>query len=228
MGLAGLTLGGGLGWLLRQHGMTIDNLLSADVVTADGRLLTASADEHPDLFWALRGGGGNFGVVTSFEYRLHPLTQVLGGLLIHPRERAREALRFYRDFVPTMPEDLGVRAVLLTTPRASPPSPSPSATAARPRRAEAAVGPLRAFGPPVADLVRPLPYPALQGLFDAAAPPGLHHYWRSGMFETLGDEVIDLIVAQADRAPSPQSSVQLDYYGGAAGGWGRGDRLPPP
>jgi FAD/FMN-containing dehydrogenase len=120
VGLAGLTLGGGLGWLLRKHGMTIDNLLSADVVTADGRLLTASVEEHPDLFWALRGGGGNFGVVTAFAYRLHPLTQVLGGVLVHPRGRAREALRYYRDFVPTMSEDLGVRAVLLTTPEGRP------------------------------------------------------------------------------------------------------------
>jgi FAD/FMN-containing dehydrogenase len=227
VGLAGLTLGGGLGWLLRKHGMTIDNLLAADVVTADGQLLTASAEEHPDLFWALRGGGGNFGVVNSFEYRLHPLTQVLGGLLVHPREQAREALRFFRDLVPTVSEDLGVRAALLTTPEGQPAFAFALCYSGPPEGAAAAVGPLRAFGPPAADLVRALPYPELQRLLDAAAPPGLRHYWRSGLFEELTDDVIDLIVGHAGGAPSPRSSLLLDYYGGAASRVGAGDTAYP-
>jgi FAD/FMN-containing dehydrogenase len=226
-GIAGLTLGGGLGWLLRKHGMVIDNLLSADVVTADGLLLTASADEHPDLFWALRGGGGNFGVVTSFEYRLHPLTQVVGGLLIHPRERARDALRFFRDFAPTMPDDLAVYCAMLTTPDGLPVFAFVVCYSGPAEASDAAVGPLRAFGPPVADLVQPMPYPAMQSLIDAGVPPGLHYYWKSGQFEELSDAAIDLLVDHTDRAPSPLAAVLLEYYGGAASRVGARDTAYP-
>lgn len=227
VGIAGLTLGGGLGWLLRKHGMPIDNLLSAVVVTADGQLVTASADDHPDLFWAIRGGGGNFGVVTEFEYQVHPLTNVLGGLLVHPRERTRDALRFYRDFVRTMPEDLGVRAALLTTPEGKLAFAFLFCYSGPAESADDAVAPLRAFGPPAADLAKPMPYPEMQRLLDAAAPSGLHVYWRSAMFEELSDDVIDLIVEHANKAPSPQSSVQLDYYGGAAARVGPQDTAYP-
>ena len=226
-GIAGLTLGGGIGWLLRKHGMVIDNLLGADVVTADGRLLTASAEAHPDLFWALRGGGGNFGVVTSFEYRLHPLTQVLGGLLIHPRERARDGLRFIRDFVPTMPDELAVYSILLTTPDGQPAFAFALCYSGPPERADAAVGPLRAFGPPMADLVQPLPYPAMQSLIDASAPPGLHYYWKYGQFAALSDAAIDTIVAHAAQTPSPLAGVLLEYYGGAASRVGERDTAYP-
>lgn len=216
VGIAGLTLGGGLGWLLRKHGMVIDNLLSADVVTADGQLVTASADSHPDLFWALRGGGGNFGVVTSFQYRLHPLTHVIGGLLIHSRERARDGLRFFRDFVRAMPDDIGLRAVLLTTPEGQPAFGFALSHSGPIEAAHPSLAALRGWGPPEADLVRTRPYPELQNMLDAAAPRGLHNYWRSGMFAHLTDDLIDLIVEHANRAPSVRSSVQLDYYGGAA------------
>jgi FAD/FMN-containing dehydrogenase len=226
-GIAGLTLGGGLGWLLRKHGMVIDNLISADVVTADGRLLTASAEEHPDLFWALRGGGGNFGVVTSFEYRLHPLTQVLGGLLIHPRERARDGLRFIRDFAPTMPEDLAVYSFLLTTPDGVPAFAYAVCYSGPPERADATVGPLRAFGPPMADLVQPMPYPAMQSLIDAAVPPGLHYYWKAALFKEVSDAAIDTLVEHAAQAPSPLTSVLLEYYGGAASRVGERDTAYP-
>jgi FAD/FMN-containing dehydrogenase len=227
VGIAGLTLGGGLGWLLRKHGMTIDNLLSAEVVTADGQLITASPDHNPDLFWALRGGGGNFGVVTSFEYQLHPVTQVLGGLLIHPREQARDALRFYRDFVPTMPEELGLRTALLTTPDGQPAFAFAFAYSGPIEAADAAVGRLRAFGPPAADLAQAMPYPEMQRIVDAATPRGLSYYWRSGLFEELSDDMIDLIVEHANAAPSPRSSVQMDYYGGAASRVGPTDTAYP-
>jgi FAD/FMN-containing dehydrogenase len=215
-GIAGLTLGGGIGWLLRKHGMVVDNLLSADVVTADGRLLTASADEHADLFWAIRGGGGNFGVVTSFEYRLHPLTTVVGGMLIHPRERAGDMLRFYRDFVPTMPDELALYAGVLTAPDGTPVSALVPCYSGPAEGAEAALRPLRAFGPPVADLVQPMPYPAMQSLLDAAVPAGLHYYWKSSYLTELTDPAIEILVEHSNRAASPQSFVLLEYYGGAA------------
>lgn len=226
-GIAGLTLGGGLGWLLRSRGMVIDNLLSADLVTADGQLVTTSAEEHPDLFWAIRGGGGNFGVVTSFEYRLHPLTHVLGGLLIYPRERARDVLRFFRDFVPAMPEELAIYCFLLTTPDGMPAIALAVCYSGPLEAGEAVVQPVRTFGSPLADLVQPLPYPAMQSLIDAAVPPGLHYYWKSGFFTELDDAAIDIIVEHANEAPCPLSGVILEYYGGVASRVGERDTAYP-
>src|SRR6187399_561562 len=152
-GIAGLTLGGGLGWLMGKHGLTIDNLISADVVTADGTVRQASATENPDLFWALRGGGGNFGVVTSFEYRLHPVTQVLGGLVIYPLDQAREALRFYRDFCPGLPDEAEAYCGLLTSPEGMPVFALILGHNGPVEEGEKVLAPARRFGRPVADLV---------------------------------------------------------------------------
>src|SRR5215470_5573531 len=165
-GIAGLTLGGGLGWLMGKHGLTVDNLISADVVTADGQLRKASATDNPDLFWALRGGGGNFGVVTSFEYRLHPVTQVLGGLVLYPLDQAREVLRFYRDFSQTLPDEAEAYAGLVTSPDGMPVAALILGHNGAVADGEKVLAPARRFGQPLADLVGPMRYGERQRLLD--------------------------------------------------------------
>ena len=214
-GIAGLTLGGGFGWLSRQHGLACDNLLSVDMVLADGRFVTASAEEHADLFWGVRGGGGNFGVVTSFEYRLHPVGMLLGGLLVHPLPRAREALRFYRDFIATAPDELSVFAVLLTNPDGSRVVAFLVCYNGPLEQGEEVIRPLRQFGPPVADLIQPLPYTAMQTLMDDGMPNGLQNYWKSSFLQEISDEAIDTIVAHFTAAPSPLSLLLIEQFGGA-------------
>jgi FAD/FMN-containing dehydrogenase len=216
-GIGGLTLGGGLGWLMGKHGLTVDNLLSADVVTADGQLRIASATENPDLFWALRGGGGNFGVVTSFEYKLHPVTEVLGGLVIHPLDQARELLRFYRDFCRALPDEAEAYCGLLTTPDGIPVAAlvlgynGPIAEGAK------VLAPGRQFGRPVADLVGPMPYVARQTMLDEPnAVHGLHRYWRSAFTEQISDALIDTLVRGAATFSSPLSALLFFYMHGAA------------
>src|SRR5262249_49818233 len=157
-GIAGLTLGGGLGWLMRSYGLACDNLLSVDLVTADGRFLTASETEHPDLFWGLRGGGGNFGLATAFEYRLHPVRPLLAGMVVHPAARAGEALQFYRDFTEAAPDELIVFAGLMTAPDGTPICALVPAYNGPIAQGEQLLRPLRAFGPPVADQVGPMAY----------------------------------------------------------------------
>jgi FAD/FMN-containing dehydrogenase len=227
-GIAGLTLGGGIGWLMRTHGLTCDNLLSVDLVTADGRLLTASAEEHADLYWALRGGGGNFGVVTSLEYRLHPVgPAILGGLLIWPQQLAGEVLRRFRDFTQTAPENAGAYAALGTSPEGVPVVliipfyHGPIADGERLLR------PLRDFGPPVADLVQPMPYTAFQQILDPLNPPGNRVYWKSAMLRNLDDEVIETIIEHAAAPPSPLSAAIVEFYGGAANRVGVGETAYP-
>jgi FAD/FMN-containing dehydrogenase len=223
-GIAGLTLGGGIGWLMRKYGLTSDNLLSADVVTADGRCLTASPTENADLFWGLRGGGGNFGIVTSFEYRLHPVETVLAGMVLHPAARAREVLRCYREFADTAPDELTTLAVFLT----GPPAPFlPDSLHGAPLIAIAAcytgkldegervLQPLRSFGPPAVDLLHPMPYRLFNTFLDAAAPPGLQNYWKSEYLNALSDEAIDTLIAYAGRAPSPMTLTAVLQLGGA-------------
>lgn len=216
-GVAGLTLGGGVGWLVRKYGMTIDNLLSAQVVLADGRVLTASASENQDLFWGLRGGGGNFGVVVSFEFQAHPVGMVLGGLLVYPRAMAYDVLRNFRDFMKTAPDELTVYAAMLTMPDGM------QVVAVIPcycgdlEEGERVLAPLRAFGPPAMDAVQPLPFPVMQGLLAPSFPDGNHNYWKAVMMETLPDEAIAAAVAQANAATSPLSFVVIECYGGAAG-----------
>lgn len=217
-GVGGLTLGGGLGWLMRAHGLACDNLLSADVVTADGRFLTAGPTAHADLFWGLRGGGGNFGVVTSFEFRLHAVGPTLiAGPLFHPLAAAHEALRFYRDVAPTLPEALICHAALLTSPDGARLAALLPAYVGPTEAGEAAVAALRAFGPPAVDLVGPMPYHALQTIFDAAFPAGRRNYWKSGFLPGLEDAAIDLLVEGFARAPSPSATVLVEQLGGAVG-----------
>src|ERR1043166_7125544 len=169
-GIAGLTLGGGLGWLMGKHGLSCDNLLSADIVTASGDYLTASATEHPDLFWGLRGGGGNFGVVTSFEYQLHPVRPVLAGMVVHPMEKAGEMLRFYRDFCRSCPDEMLAAAALMTSHEGTPVAVIIASYIGDIETGEALMAPLRSFGSPLADTIAPTSYVELNSLFDAAVP----------------------------------------------------------
>ena len=216
-GIAGLTLGGGLGWLMGKHGLTVDNLITADVVTADGRFRTASATGDKDLFWALRGGGGNFGVVTSFEYRLHPVTTVLGGLVIHPLDQARDLLRFYRDFCAGLPDEAEAYAGLLTSPEGQPVAALILGYNGPIADGEKVLAPARRFGRPVADLVGPMPYGVRQTLLDEPnARHGLHRYWRSAFTERLSDELIGGLVDGASSFTSPLSALVLFYMHGAA------------
>jgi hypothetical protein len=223
-GIAGLTLGGGVGWLMRHYGLSCDNLVSADVVTADGRFLTASDNENAELFWGLRGGGGNFGVVTSFEYRLHELTHVVAGPIVHRRERGADGLRFLRDFLADAPNELTTFAVFATCP---PHAPFPEQLWGQPvflivpcwsGRIDAAgdaLRLLRAFGPPEADLCGPMPYAVLQSMLDGAAPWGLRHYGKSDFLETLDDGAIDTLVDHAARLEDPLSQIMVAHMGGA-------------
>jgi FAD/FMN-containing dehydrogenase len=216
-GVAGLTLGGGLGWLMASHGLASDNLLSVDIVTADGRLLTASAAEHEDLFWALRGGGGNFGVVTSFEFRLHPINGALtGGMLLYPMDQARDVLRFYGECCRNCVDDLTVHAALLTTPDGHDVAAIIPAWFGKPEDAAAHLDPFRRFGAPIADLIGPLPYSALQRMFDAAVPTGLRRYWKSGYFPAISEHLIDVVLKHAGEKTSPYSLILILHMHGAA------------
>ena len=216
-GLAGLTLGGGLGWLMGRHGLSIDNLISADVVTADGTFRQASVTDNPDLFWALRGGGGNFGVVTSLEYRLHPVTQVLGGLVLHPLEQASAVLRFYRDFCATLPDEAEAFAAMLTAPQGMPVVALLLGYNGSLEDGEKALAPARRFGNPIADLVGPVPYTARQTMLDAPnAEHGLHRYWRSAFTEQISDGLIEAAVDGAASFTSPLSALIFFYMHGAA------------
>jgi len=216
-GIAGLTLGGGLGWLMGRHGLTVDNLISADVVTADGQFRKASAMDNPDLFWALRGGGGNFGVVTSFEYRLHPVTQVLGGLVLYPLDQAREVLRFYRDFCRTLPDEAEAYTGLLTSPDGKPVSALILGYNGPIEEGTKVLAPARQFGKPLADLVGPVPYRVRQTMLDEGnAVHGLHRYWRSAFTEQISDKLIDGLVEGAAGFSSPLSALIFFYMHGAA------------
>jgi len=216
-GIAGLTLGGGLGWLHGKHGLSCDNLLSADIVTANGRLLTASADQHPDLFWGLRGGGGNFGVVTSFEYKLHPVESVLAGMVIHPMAKAREMLRFYREFCRSCPDEMVAAAALMTSPDGDPVAVIVAAYIGDLAAGEKATAALRKFGPPLADTIAPTSYVALNSLFDAAFPyGGVQRYWKSSFLKELGDDMLDIMIARSTKFLSPMSNVLFFHLHGAA------------
>ena len=226
-GIAGLTLGGGLGWLMRRHGLAADNVLAADVVTADGDVVRASAEEHADLFWGLRGGGGNFGVVTSFEYRLHQVGPiVLAGVMLYPAASAREVLDSYREFIARAPDELTTIVVL----RMAPPAPFlPSSVHGQPviiigacyagpvQEGMRAVAPLRRLGEPLVDLIRPTPYVAHQGFFDPTAPHGLGYYWKSEYVPSLGDALIDTLAERAWGVPTPESYTIIFHLGGAVG-----------
>ena len=216
-GIAGLTLGGGLGWLMGKHGLSCDNLLSADLVTADGQFLTASADQHPDLFWALRGGGGNFGVVTSFEYRVHPVDAVLAGMVLHPMAKAREVLRFYRDFARNCPDEALAAAALMTSPEGAPVVAIIVSYIGDIVAGEAVVAPLRKFGSPLLDTIAPTSYVQLNTLFDAAVPyGGVQRYWKSSFLKQLGDDLIEILIERSAKMLSPMSMVLFFHLHGAA------------
>jgi FAD/FMN-containing dehydrogenase len=224
-GVAGLTLGGGIGFLMRKHGLTVDNLLAADVVTADGNILRASADEHADLFWALRGGGGNFGVVTSFRFSLHPVGPiVMAGPVFWAAEDTADVLRFYRDFAADAPDELGTVIRLGTIP----PLPViPENLHWRPAIAiaccyagpvddgERAVRPLRMFGKPLVDLLGPSPYAAFQGALDDTVLHGWHYYWKASNLAGLSNDAITVIADHAYAARSPRSYAAMFHMGGA-------------
>jgi hypothetical protein len=215
-GIAGLALGGGVGWLVRKYGLTCDNVLSFDIVTADGKPRLASANENEDLFWALRGGGGNFGVVTSFEFRVHPVSTVLGGLVIYPRDRAVEVLRFYRDFTQSAPEELTAYCALMHTPDGIPAVAVIACYCGDLTEGEKVFKPLRAFGSPMLDEIQPMPFPQMQTLLDAAFPDGNQNYWKSTFLRELSDDAIAVLVEHANRATSPLTGVTIEFYGGAA------------
>jgi len=232
-GIAGLTLGGGLGWLHRAYGLVVDNLLSIDLVTADGRLLTASADENTDLFWAVRGGGGNFGIATSFEYRLHPVGPlVTSGMALYPMARARDLLRFYRAYMSAAPDELTAVAGFVTAPPAPFVPQHLQGTrmmmiavchVGTPEAGQRALDRLREFGAPAVDVLGPMPYVAVQQLFDAGMPFGQRVYLRSDHLVDLSDAAIDAIVGQAERVTSPLSVFVIVPLGGAVARVGEHD-----
>ena len=223
-GVAGLTLGGGIGYLNRQYGLTCDNLLAADLVTAEGTFITASATEHPDLFWALRGGGGNFGVVTSFEFQLHPVDTIYGGVLAYPFEQAAEVMHHYRDFIATAPEELGA---FLGFHRIPPGDPFPEAYWNQmmclilccyngPQAdAERVLQPLRDFGPPAVDWLSVMPYPALQSMFDEPSDFGLYAYWKADFIRALTPEAIGEHISYGADLPNVLSAVHFYPLNGA-------------
>ena len=216
-GIAGLTLGGGFGWLMGGYGLTVDNLLSAQVVTAGGTVLVANAGENPDLFWAIRGGGGNFGVVTSFEYKLHPVAEVTGGLIAHPYEAAADILRSMREIVPHAPDELGIVAALVHAPDGSgvPLAALAVCHAGDRRQADRDLAPILGLGSPVLSQVGPMPYPAVNTMLDASYPAGALNYWKSSFISDLTDDAIAVLVEHFAEAPSPMTLIAIEGFHGA-------------
>jgi FAD/FMN-containing dehydrogenase len=216
-GVAGLTLGGGIGWLAGRYGLSCDNLVEAEVVTADGQVLHASEDEHPDLLWGLRGGGGNFGIVTSFTFRLHPVgPMVVAGLVAHPVERALEVLRFYREFVATCPDEINTIAGFLTVPHNVKVVAIAACHCGSIDDGQEAMRPLREFGPPVLDEIGTVPYAAFQQALDGTFPRGLRYYWKSTMVRELSDDAIGQMSELFESVPSPMTAILLQQLGNAA------------
>ena len=231
-GVGGLTLGGGLGHLTRKCGLSIDNLLEVDMVLANGSFVTANADRHADLFWAVRGGGGNFGVVTSFKFRLHEIDTVVGGPMLWHLDKAAEAMAWYRDLITTAPDDLNGFFAFLVVP---PAAPFPEELWMKnmcgvvwcytgpQEKADEVFAPIRSFGPPALDFVGPLPHPALQGMFDALYPAGMQWYWRADFVNELSEEAIRLHVKYGSQVPSMHSTMHLYPIDGAAHRVGKND-----
>jgi FAD/FMN-containing dehydrogenase len=223
-GVGGLTLGGGSGWLERKYGFTIDSLLSAEVVTADGELVIASADRNPDLFWALKGGGGNFGVVTGFEFRLHEVGPLLyGGMMFFPIDAAAELLKAYRDFMEEAPDEICGGAAILSAPpeefvpeevRGKPVLAVIACYVGPPDEGERAFAPLREWGPAL-EMLGPMPYAVVQGLIAPGNPPGRHQYWKAGFLGELSDEAVDTYVRRASEPPTPFTACLMLPLGGA-------------
>lgn len=215
-GVGGLTLGGGLGWLAGKYGLTCDNLLSVDLISAEGAMLTASAAENPELFWGLRGGGGNFGIVTSFEYRLHRVGPVLAGPVLYPFAKAKEALAFYQDFATSIPDEVNTVAALMNSPDGDPLAAIVVCYNGSLEAGEKVLRPLRNFGPPLADEVAPMPYRKVQTLLDEAFIRGRRYYFKSNFTRNISDEAIAVLVECFATAPSPLSMVYFQQLGNAA------------
>jgi len=216
-GVAGLTLGGGLGWLAGRYGLTCDNLLAAEVVTAAGQRLTASATENADLFWALRGGGGNFGVVTRFDLRLHPVgPTIYGGMVIHALDQAPEVLRFYRDYCDSNPDEVNTACAMITTPDGMKVIAIAACHCGSLEAGEAALRSVKQFGSPLADQIGPMPYLALQTALDESFPRGRRYYWKSALVTRLRDELIKAMPEQFAGARSPHTAFLLQQIGNAA------------
>lgn len=215
-GVAGVTLGGGFGWMMRKHGLAVDNLLSLEVVTADGQLRRADATENADLFFGLRGTQSNLGIVTALEFRMHPVgPMVMAGMVAHPLARGKEVLRFYREFTASAPDELSAWAGLLTGLDGSQLVAILACYVGDPAEGARAVAPLKAFGPPVMDMLQPMPYTTAQSLIDQSFPAGRLNYWKSSLLDALPDETIDALVEGYGRVLSPYSSVLIEHLGGA-------------
>ena len=220
-GISGLTLGGGLGWLMGKHGLACDNVLSADVVTAEGKLVTANATENQDLFWGVRGAGANFGVVTSLEYRLHPVAPVLAGMLLYDMSKAKDFLRFYAEFSRSAPDELGTAFGMLTAPDGNPVAGAVAAYFGPVKEGEKVLKPLRSFGTPLADLIQPMSYVAAQSMLDVSYPQGFFHYWKSGFLRELSDGAMETMISFVRSKPTPGCQAFLEHLHGAA------RRVPP-
>ncbi len=216
-GIAGLTLGGGIGWLAGKYGLTCDNLVSMDIVTADGQLVVASEEENADLFWGLRGGGGNFGVVTSFEYQIHPVGPVVqAGMVMHPFDKAKEMLRFYREFSSSIPDEVNTVGILLTSPEGTLAAAMAACYNGPLEEGEKALRPLKEFGRPAVDLIQPMPYLAVQTMLDPTFPVGPQYYWKGALIESISDQLIDALVERFAGVPSPHSLFAFQQLGNAA------------
>jgi len=217
-GIAGLTLGGGLGWLMGKHGLAVDNLLSAEVVTASAEVVLANEKENGDLFWGLRGGGGNFGVASSLEYGLHPVGPVTSGLVAHPFERARDVLRFFREVTSSLPDELTLFGGLLHAPDGSgtPLAVLIACHCGASGEAEAVLRPIKAFGQPAMDTIGPASYEQTNMMLDEAFPRGALNYWKSSFLAELSDGAIEMLIARFSMCPSPMSGLLLEHVHGAA------------
>jgi len=215
-GIAGLTLGGGWGYLARRYGLTCDNLLSVDVVTANGQLLTASTAENRDLFWGMRGGGGNFGVVTSFEYQLHPVGAVLAGIVAYPFQEAKEVLKLFRELTIGAPDELASGIVLISLPDGTPVVGIVVCYSGPVAEGERILKPLRTLSPPLLDQIGLIPYTAAQQLIDGFYPPGLQNYWKSSFLKEISDQAIDTMVAYCSKRPSSMCHGLIEHQLGGA------------
>jgi FAD/FMN-containing dehydrogenase len=222
-GIAGLTLGGGFGWLMPKYGLSVDNLRAADIVLADGRVVRASADENQDLFWAIRGAGSNFGIATSLEYSLHPVgPMITGGVVAHPVARAFDVLRFFRDTCESLPDEAMLVAALQTAPDGSDAKLAAvvGAHCGPLEQGEASFRSLKAFGPPIIDMIGPMPYTTLNGMLDPAFPKGALNYWKAQFLTDLSDDAIRTLIACFAQCPSPMSHILIEHFHGA------GSRVP--
>jgi hypothetical protein len=223
-GVGGLTLGGGVGRLARKHGLACDNLLAVEVVTAAGRVVRAHATENADLFWGVRGGGGNFGVVTAFEFQLHPVGPgVLGGIVVHPLEKARSALEFYQEYSRTGPDELSADGIFLTSPDGQKVFAISVCYIGPIEQGERVLQPLRRFGPPLSDEIRPVAYTEVQAATDAFVPIGLCYYWKSHLLKELPRDAAEVAVSHFAKVPSPRSLLVFQQFGGAVGRVGRSE-----